>query len=56
MDVPTTVPAGQSQQIGKPFNPSRGSCGFHVPDVLSRRRELGDGPKRLLRACGSLDG
>ena len=34
-------------KIGESFNPARETCGFYVPDVVSRRRELKDGPKRL---------
>src|SRR6266852_596836 len=36
-----------SYQIGETFNPAREACGFYAPDVVSRRRELKDGPKRL---------
>jgi hypothetical protein len=34
-------------KFGEPFNPAREVCGLYVPDVVSRRRELKDGPKRL---------
>ena len=33
--------------IGEPFNPSRKACGFYLPDVLGRQRDLTDGQKRL---------
>src|SRR5206468_1567527 len=29
------------------FNPARDACGFYPPDMVGRRRELKDGPKRL---------
>ena len=43
-------------QIGQPFNPWRGACGFYIPDLVSRlgpivilgtRRKLSHGHKRL---------
>src|SRR6266700_4825198 len=43
-------------QIGQPFNPWRGACGFYTPDPVSRlgavvvlgtRRKLSHGHKRL---------
>jgi len=33
--------------IGTPFNPNREICGFYVPDIVGRQRDLQDGPKRL---------
>ena len=36
-------------QVGQPFNPWRGACGFYPPAIVSRipSRDLRDGPKRL---------
>ena len=43
-DKPETT---EKRIIGEPFNPWRQLCGFYPPGVVSTRRNLTDGPKRV---------
>ena len=47
MTNPSLRPRVPPRKTGEPFDPWHGSCGFHPPDIVSRDRNLNDGPKRL---------